>query len=112
MKAKVSSTGRGGAAATSNLSATAPKDPPRPVWPAGPVEPGQQWIWKVDPAVLLVVKSWSSDERWEVTIAGQPVKRTTAQILEGYKRPPSADRDGMHTEGETRSSPDRLVPAR
>ena len=90
MKAKVSSPGRGGVAATSDVPAAMPKDPPRPVWPAGPVEPGQQWIWKVDPAVLLVVKSWSTDDRWEVTVAGQPVKRTTDQILEGYKLPPSS----------------------
>jgi hypothetical protein len=111
MKAKVSSPGRRGVAATSDVPATPPKDPPRQMWPAGPVEPGQQWIWMVDAAVLLVVKSWSSDDRWEVTVAGQPVKRTTAQILEGYKLPTSSDGDGGQADGAARSSPARLVSA-
>ncbi len=112
MKAKVSSPpGRRGAVARSNVPTATPTNPPRSVAPDGPIEPGQQWIWKVDPAVLLIVKSWSSDGSWDVVLAGQPVKRTTAQILEGYELPALVDEGVIEPGADAGSAPPRLVPA-
>jgi hypothetical protein len=79
--------------------------------PEGPIEPGQEWIWKVDPAVLLIVKSWSSDQRWNVTVAGQSVKRTAAQIVEGYELSASVGDGVIAPGGHADSASSRLLPA-